>query len=119
MATINQIRAGLAAYYDTEIRQTLPGMKGIVYGAAVGLALAKPEKLLAKVLPAAQMLGIVEDDGQIDVDTLAREIKKQMASAGGEMRFEIGLNPLNVADVDIFRFTVNDVDRLLDHIKRQ
>lgn len=119
MASINQIRAGLASFFDAEIKPTLPGMKGIIYGTAVGLALAKPERMLEKIIPAAQMIGIMDADNQIDVDTLAKEIKKQMAGAGGEMRIELGLNPLNVADRDIFRFTGNDVDKLLDHIKQQ
>jgi hypothetical protein len=118
MASIDQIRMGLAAYYDKEIRPTLPQTKGIIYGAAVGIALAKPEKMIAKILPAAQMLGIIDESGNVDIETMAREVKKQMAASGGEIRTEIGLNALNPADRDVFRFTGQDVDRLLDYIGR-
>ena len=118
MASIDQIRVGLAAFFDQVIKPTLPGMKGILYGTAVGLALAKPEKMVAKVAPTAQLLGIMGEDGQVDVVTLARELKKQMAAAGGELRVELKLNPLNPAEVEVFRFTPGDVDMLADLITR-
>ena len=117
MADINQIRTGLAAFYDKEIRPTLPPMKGVIYGTAIGVALAKPEKMLEKILPAARMLGVIDENGDADVDTLAKELKKQMNASGGEVRIEFGLNILNAADRDVFRFTGQDVDRLLDYIK--
>lgn len=118
MASIDQIRVALAAYYDQVIKPTLPGLKGILYGTAVGLAMAKPEKIIEKMMPAAKMLGIMDDNGQVDVDALAREVKKQIASAGGEMRVELRLNPMNPAEVDVFRFVGNDVDVLLDLIRK-
>lgn len=118
MTSIDQIRVGLAAFFDHEIKPTLPKMKGILYGTAVGLVLAKPEKLLEKVVPAAMMLGIMDDSGQVDMDTLGRELKKQMTAADGEIRVELKLNPLNPADSDVFRFTPRDVDMLLDMIRR-
>ena len=118
MASIDQIRAGLAAFYDNEIRKTLPQTKGIIYGAAVGMALAKPEKLIAKILPAAQMLGIMDEGGNVDIETMTREIKKQIAASGGEIRMELNLNMFNPADRDVFRFTAQDVDRLIDYIRR-
>jgi hypothetical protein len=118
MASIDQIRMGLVAFYDKEIRPTLPQTKGIIYGAAVGIAMAKPERMLAKIMPAAQMLGIIDEAGNVDIDTMAREIKKQMAANGGEIRMEVGLNALNPADHDVFRFTAQDIDRLIDYIGR-
>lgn len=116
MASIDQIRVALAAYFDRVIRPTLPGMKGILYGTAVGLALAKPEKLLEKVIPTAKMLGVVDDSGQIDIETLGRELKKQMIASGGELRVELKLNPLNPAEVEVFRFVPGDIDVLLNLI---
>lgn len=118
MASIDQIRVGIAAFFDQVIRPTLPGMKGVLYGTAVGIALAKPERLLEKVMPAAKMMGIMDESGQVDVTTLARELKKQMAAAGGEMRVELKLNPLNPADVEVFKFNQSDVDTLADMIAR-
>lgn len=118
MASIDQIRVGLAAFFDQVIKPTLPGMKGIIYGTAVGLALSKPEKLIAKAAPAAQILGIMDDNGNVDVATLARELKKQMVAAGGELRVELKLNPLNPAEAEVFRFSPGDVDMLADLIAR-
>ena len=118
MASVDQIRVGLAAFFDQVVRPTLPGMKGVLYGTAVGIALAKPERLLEKVMPTAKMIGIMDESGQIDIVTLARELKKQMAAAGGEMRVELKLNPLNPAEVEVFRFTPGDIDMLAEMIAR-
>lgn len=118
MASIDQIRAALAVYYDQEIRPTLPEAKGRIIGLGVGVALAKPESYLAKILPAAQMMGIIDEKGAVDVDTLAREAKKNLFGADGVFEIRKALNPFNPADVDVFRFKPTDVDKLLDIIKR-
>ena len=118
MASLNQIRAALAVYYDTEIRPTLPDVKGRILGLAVGVILAKPEAMLQKILPAAQMMGVVDEAGNVDIDLLAVEAKKNLFGKDGVLEIKKALNPLNPADVDVFRFRPADVDKLLDIIKR-
>ena len=118
MASMNQIRAALAVFFDQEIKPTLPDIKGKLLGVAVGVALAKPEAFLAKVIPVAQMMGVVDGDGEVDVDLLAREIKKNLFSGDGVFEIKKSLNPFNPADVDVFRFHAADIDKLLDIIKR-
>ena len=118
MASINQIRAALAVYYDQEIKPTLPEVKGRIIGLGVGVALAKPEAYLAKILPTAQMMGVIDDKGEVDVDLLAREAKKNLFGTDGVFEIRKAMNPFNPADVDVFRFKPADVDKLLDIIKR-
>ena len=118
MANINQIRAALAVYYDQEIRPTLPDIKGRILGLAVGVVLAKPEAWIGKLLPAAQLMGIVDEAGNVDVDLLAQEAKKNLFGKDGVFEIRKALNPLNPADVDVFRFKPADVDKLVDIIRR-
>lgn len=118
MASINQIRAALAVFFDQEIKPTLPDMKGKLLGVAVGVALAKPDAFIAKILPTAKIMGIVNDVGDVDVDLLAREAKKNLFGSDGTFEMKLNLNPFNQADVDVFRFRAADVDKLLDIIKR-
>lgn len=113
MKSIDQIRMGITKYYDTEIRGALPGVKGAVYGMIIGTALARPEALIAKIAPAAQTMGIMDENGNVELEALADEAKKQIAASGGKIDIEIGINPINVADKDRFVFTAADVDKLM------
>ena len=118
MANIDQIRAALAVYYDQEIRPTLPDMKGKILGLGIGIALAKPEIYLEKILPTAKMMGVVDDKNDVDIDMLAREAKKNLFGSDGVFEIRKNMNPFNPADVDVFRFKPADIDKLLDIVKR-
>lgn len=113
MKSIDQIRMGITRFYDMEIRAALPPTKGVVYGMIIAAALARPEKWMNRIAPGAQMLSIMDEEGRIDIETLAEWAKEQMKAGGGKIEFEIGINPFNVADKDRFVFTAADVDRML------
>lgn len=118
MASIDQIRTALTMFYDQEIKPTLPDVKGKLYGVAVGVAMAKPEATLSKIMPAAKMMGIIDEGGMVALDILARELKKNVFDENGKFRFELKLNPFRPDDVDVFIFTPGDIDKLLDIIRR-
>ena len=118
MANIDQIRTALAIYYDEEIKPTLPEIKGRMMGFAIGVALAKPEAWLGRILPMAQMMGAISDSGDVDVELLAREAKKNLFGKDGIFEIRKNFNPINPADIDVFRFRPADVDKLMDIIKR-
>ena len=109
MATVNQIAAGVAHFYDVEVRPSISGAKAILYGVAVGVAAAKPENLIGKYKPILKTLGVMTDEN-IDVAALGAEIKNQLSKNGGNISFNIGQ--------DVFRFNQSDVDRLMDYINR-
>ena len=110
MATVNQIAAGVAHFYDSEVRPSISGAKAILYGVAVGMAAAKPDNLIGKYKPTLKMLGVMTDDENVDVAALGAEIKNQLNKSGGFISFDIGQ--------DTFRFNAADVDRLVDYINR-
>ena len=110
MATVNQIAAGVAHFYDSEVRPSISGAKAILYGVAVGMAAAKPDNLIGKYKPTLKMLGVMTEDESIDVAALGAEIKNQMGKNGGYISFDVGQ--------DTFRFNSADVDRLMDYISR-
>lgn len=110
MATVNQIAAGVAHFYDSEVRPSISGAKAILYGVAIGMAASKPDNLIGKYKPTLKMLGIMTDDENIDVAALGAEIKSQMNKSGGYIGFDVGQ--------DTFRFNAADVDRLVDYINR-
>ena len=110
MATVNQIAAGVAHFYDSEVRPSISGAKAILYGVAVGMAASRPDNLIGKYKPTLKMLGVMTDDENFDVAALGAEIKSQMNKSGGFISFDIGQ--------DTFRFNAADVDRLVDYINR-
>jgi hypothetical protein len=110
MATLQQVAAGVAHYYDVVVRPSISGAKGIVYGVAVGMAAAHPERIVGKYLPTLQALGIMSEDGNIDVGAVAVQLKEQIAKAGGRMTIQIGQDSMS--------FTPEDVDRLIELIDR-
>ena len=110
MATVNQIAAGVAHFYDSEVRPSISGAKAILYGVAVGMAAGRPDNLIGKYKPTLKMLGIMTDDENVDVAALGAEIKNQMNKSGGFISFDIGQ--------DTFRFNAADVDRLVDYINK-
>lgn len=110
MATVNQIAAGVAHFYDSEVRPSVSGAKAILYGVAVGMAASRPDNLIGKYKPMLKTLGIMTDDENVDVAALSAEIKSQMNKSGGFISFDIGQ--------DTFRFNPADVDRLVDYINR-
>lgn len=118
MESINKIRNAIAVFYDTEIRPTLPDAKGRLIGFGIGVALAKPEVWIGKVLPIAQAIGAADEQGNVDVDMLAREAKKSLFGNDGVYELKIAMNPFKPADLDVFRFKPADVDKLVEIINR-
>ena len=118
MASIDQIRTALAMYYDEELKPTLPEMKGRIFGFALGVTLAKPDAWLGRIIPIARAMGAISENGDVDVDLLAREAKKNLFGKDGVFEIRKNLNPLNPADIDIFRFHPADVDALMRYIER-
>lgn len=109
MKTVDQVSRGVASFFDEEVRPSLSGWKAIAYGLAVGrIAKGLPnmmEQYAAFLVP----LGIVEN-GMVDVEGLAAELRSQMEKNGGELRFRVM--------GDEFAFKAHDVDSLMRHIER-
>ena len=110
MVTIDQAMRGVAKYADDEIIPHLPMGKGIGAGIALALIMdgGKSRILALKDHPAVQMMGIMDAEGNIDLDRLYNAAR---ARVDGKKI------PLTIPVIGELRFDVNDVDRLYKYIQ--
>ena len=110
MVTIDQAMRGVAQYADNEIIPHLPAGKGIGAGIALALIMdgGKSRILALKDHPAVQMMGIMDEDGNIDLDRLYNAARTQVD--GKKI-------PWNIPVIGELKFDVNDVDRLYKYIQ--
>lgn len=112
MVNIGQIKRGLASFVDAEILPAIPAgtLKRTLIGAGVGLYLANLEKTLSGLSDNALVaaLGIIDEAGNVDIDKLAEELKRNMAPEGLKinldvMGFHLGDMTLHQSDIESLR----------------
>ena len=110
MVTIDQAMRGVAQYADNEIIPHLPTGKGIGAGIALALIMdrGKSRILALKDHPAVQMMGIMDAEGNIDLDRLYNAARTRVD--GKKI-------PMTIPVIGELRFDVNDVDRLYKYIQ--
>ena len=110
MVTIDQAMRGVAKFADSEIIPHLPTGKGIGAGIALALIMdgGRSRILALKDHPAVQMMGIMDDEGNIDLDRLYNAARTRVD--GKKI-------PLTIPVIGELRFDVNDVDRLYKYIQ--
>lgn len=102
MVTMTQIQNGLAKYIDSEIVASMPGWQKWVFGAAAAIAL---ENLPATINrwkdhELVKMLGVIDENGNIDMPKVYQGIKRQ--SAKGPVSFDVpGMGTLTLHDADV------------------
>lgn len=109
MVTIDQAMRGAAKFADNEIIPHLPMGKGIGAGIALALIMdgGKAQLLKLRENPAVQMMGVMDEDGNIDLDRLYNAARP---------RFENKLT-VSVPLLGDLRFDQNDVDKLYRYIQ--
>ena len=110
MVTIDQAMRGLAQYADNEIIPHLPTGKGIGAGIALALIMdgGKSRILALKDHPAVQMMGIMDAEGNIDLERLYNAARP---------RFDGQKLPITVPIIGELRFDVSDLDKLYKYIQ--
>ena len=110
MVTIDQAMRGAAKFADNEIIPHLPMGKGIGAGIALALIMdgGKSRILALKDHPAVQMMGIMDAEGNIDLERLYNAARPKVD--GQKV-------PLTIPIIGELRFDVNDVDRLYKYIQ--
>jgi hypothetical protein len=103
MVSTNQIQNGLARYIDAEIVSKMTGWQRWVLGAGSGLALSNLNNIMSKWKDneVVRMLGVIGEDGSVDVPRIYQEVKRQ--SVKGPITFNVpgmGSITLNDSDVD-------------------
>lgn len=112
MATLGQVRTGMQRYIENEIVPHLDGVRRFGVSLYVALAAQSIESRAAELLkhPAVAILGIVDDDGEIDIDRLHAAAISQMH--GGEKL------QVDIPVVGRFAFDRNDIDRLFEEVRK-
>ena len=110
MVTIDQAMRGVAQYAENEIIPHLPTGKGIGAGIALALIMdgGKSRILALKDHPAVQMMGIMDAEGNIDLDRLYNAARP---------RFDGQKLPVTVPIIGELRFDVSDLDKLYRYIQ--
>lgn len=111
MVTIKQIGQGVAAYLDAELMPQFPaqGIEKVLAGTAISLLIRRSEKILEsyKDNKIIQMLGIMDEEGNVDVDVLTEELKKNISSDGVKIEVPI---------IGKMTFHKDDVNKLNEYI---
>ena len=114
--SIELIQQGLASFLDNELLpQVVTKGKPLSEFALATICTLAIRNLPIKVKELAQnpltsYLGIIDESGAIDIDILAESAKKVMPSEGLK---------LNLPTLPIITFKTEDIDILLEYIKRE
>lgn len=110
MVTIDQAMRGAMRFADSEIIPHLPTGKGIGAGIALALIMdgGKERLLKLKEHPAVQLMGVMDDGGNIDIERLYNAARPKMD--GQKL-------PVTVPILGELRFDVGDIDKLYRYIQ--
>ena len=111
MVSIDNIKQGLADYLDAELMPQLKtsGVERVVIGTAASLLITRAGNIVEgyKDNKLVKMLGIMDDEGNVDIDTLVTEVKKNITKDG--IRVEVPV-------LGTLTFHREDVDKLYGYI---
>ena len=115
MVTTGQIKRGLANFVDAEILPSIPGgtLKKTIIGTGVGLYLSNLDNTMATLSKNAYVvaLGVTDEHGNVDIDRLADELKKNMPPEG--VKIDLDIMGIHLGDMTLHR---SDIDVLRSHI---
>lgn len=113
MVTFDQIERGVAAYLDNELMPMIPeqGFQKIIAGTAISLMIKKTSGKfeMFRENQFVKMMGVIDESGNVDVETLKDELKKQVPDAGVKVEVPmIGMLTFHKTDVDkLYSYIVN------------
>lgn len=111
MITNEQLMKGVSAYLDNELMPKLnkTGLERVLTGTAIGLFLNKNRNIVDnyKDNKIVKMLGVIDEEGNIDIETLSKELKNNITNDG--IKVEIPM-------LGKITFHKEDVDKLKEYI---
>lgn len=111
MANASQIKAGIGDYINQHMMQKLDSKRQFVLGMAYGLFAGRLDAILAVVQQnaSARALGIVRENGEIDLDAIYNAALEQMQKQG-KLSFDIPL-------MGTFAFNADDIRDIYNAIE--
>lgn len=111
MVSVDKIEKGIANYLDGELMPQLQGngVEKVIIGTAASLFIHRAGAVIEgyKDNKIVKMLGIMNENGDIDVDTLVEEVKKNIPKEGVKLEIPI---------IGTMTFHKDDIDKLYDYI---
>lgn len=110
MVTYEQFINGMTKFIDAEILNQLTGNSKILMGIGTGIALKKGENIFnnLKNNSIIKMLDLIDANGNIDIETLYEEVKKQARNE--IIRLEIPM-------IGILKLNEEDIEKIYSYIK--
>lgn len=90
MITAEQLKAGIGSYLQTKMMPRLDSKRQFLLGTVYGLGAARMDALLSQAakMPALRALGVIQENGEIDLSALYDAAQGQM-QAQGKLTVEI------------------------------
>lgn len=111
MVSIDKIEQGLANYLDAELMPQFKGnsVEKVLVGTAASLAIRRSGAIIEgyKDNKFVKMLGLMDDKGNVDMDILVDEVKKNIPKDGVKVEIPV---------IGTLTFHKEDVDKLYDYI---
>lgn len=113
MVTANQVAAGLGDYLQKVIMPRMDDGRKIVIGTAYIMFAYRLDKIAEMLTKSnvAKLLGVVDDSGMIDIDTLQPALKEQFKQQG-KLSFDIPY-------IGTLSFDANDIDEIFRYIRNR
>ena len=108
--SMDKVQRGVARYIDDELIAKSDGKTKWIMTGVASLYIAKLPHLLHQIKDkgAVKILGIISEDGGVDIDSIAASIRPAAKKSPMEITLPFGGGTI--------RFTENDIDMLLDYI---
>lgn len=124
MVSVNKIETGIVKYIDNEIMPHFPqtGWQRVAVGVCVGLLIKKYDNIVKYAMenPFMKTMGVFNDNGEVDIETLYELTKKNISEEGMSINIPVpslgGLFQKN-NDAYTLTFKKEDVDVLYKYIK--
>lgn len=113
MITADQLKAGIGSYLQTKMMPRLDSKRQFLLGTVYGLGAARMDALLSQAakMPALRALGVIQENGEIDLSAL-------YDAAQGQMR-EQGKLTVEIPFMGTFSFDEGDLRDLYQAINGQ
>lgn len=111
MYTIEQIVCGLSKFVDNEILPKMDTKSKIIVGTVISIAFKKYKVIDQKIKEneMAKTIGVVDENGQYDVDTIADTLKENAE--------KFGKVQINIPVAGTMTFSADDIEKLKQYIE--